>query len=160
MIPLDTSQLTIIIYTLGALLIACIVMILWLSSRISIFMRGKHARSLEEIIVALSKDVSSLQHFQSDTSLFLKDLREHVSRTITYVESSNFKAFSGMDSGGNNSFVTALLNEHGTGVLISGLHTRDKIHVYSKPITGWASDRLLTDEENDLLTKIKKSRKM
>jgi hypothetical protein len=110
--------------------------------------------------VDLNKEVAHLQEFQDETSDFLKKFRAHVSHNVSHVASTNFKAFSGMDSGGNNSFATALLNEHGTGVLISGIHTRDKMNVYAKTITGWASERLLTDEENDLLTKIKKSRSM
>lgn len=157
---LDLEQMTIVVAVLSALSLVCIVMIVWLSTRIKKLTSGQNGKSLESVISTLNKENQQFKDFQNQTSVFLKNLRNYISHNITYVETINFKAFQGMDSGGNNSFVTAMLNEHGSGVLISGIHTRDKIHVYSKPVKDWASDRILSDEENDLLTKIKKSRKM
>jgi hypothetical protein len=45
-----------------------------------------------------------------------------------------FKAFDGMKSGGTNSFSLALLNEEGDGVILSTLHSRERVNVYSKEI--------------------------
>jgi len=160
MITLTPEQIFIGLISISAILLICIIMIIFLSLRINRLTKGKQLHSLEDLVVDLNTEVTHLQKFQDETSHFLKKFRAHVANNVTHVENTNFKAFSGMDSGGNNSFVTAFLNEHGTGVLISGIHTRDKMNVYSKTITGWASERLLTDEENDLLTKIKKSRSM
>jgi len=160
MITLTPEQIFISFAGLTLILLICITMIIFLSLRIGRLTKGKHLHSLEDIVVELNKEVGDLQKFQDETSAFLKKFQEHVTHNISHVASTNFKAFSGMDSGGNNSFATVFLNEHGTGVLLSGIHTRDKMNVYSKTITGWASERLLTDEENDLLTKTKKSRSM
>ncbi len=68
-----------------------------------------------------------------------------------------FKAFDGVKSGGSNSFALALINEQGKGVMISTLHSRDRVNVYSKAIAGFKSDVLLTDEEQEALTKAQKS---
>ncbi len=68
-----------------------------------------------------------------------------------------FKAFDGVKSGGSNSFALALINEQGKGVIVSTLHSRDRVNVYSKAIDGFKSDVLLTDEEQSALTKAQKS---
>ncbi len=68
-----------------------------------------------------------------------------------------FKAFDGVKSGGSNSFALALINEKGDGAIVSTLHSRDRVNVYSKAIEGFKALVLLTDEEQDALTKAQKS---
>lgn len=68
-----------------------------------------------------------------------------------------FKAFDGMKSGGTNSFALALINEKGDGTIISTLHSRDRVNVYSKEIKDFKSNIMLTEEEVQALTKAQNS---
>jgi hypothetical protein len=62
-----------------------------------------------------------------------------------------FNAFS--DTGGNQSFSTALLNEKGTGILLSGISGRDRMSVYAKPVEQFSSTYDLSPEEKDAIQK-------
>ena len=55
------------------------------------------------------------------------------------------------DTGGDYSFTVALLDENGTGLLLTGLYHRDQTRVYTKQVRGWTSDQELMDEERDAI---------
>lgn len=57
------------------------------------------------------------------------------------------------DTGGEYSFSVALLDEHGTGILLTGLFHRDQSRVYAKEVRGWASEHELMDEEREAIQK-------
>lgn len=53
--------------------------------------------------------------------------------------------------GGDQSFSIALVDAHGSGALISGLHIHDDTRVYAKPLTQWQSSYSLGAEEQHAL---------
>jgi hypothetical protein len=55
------------------------------------------------------------------------------------------------DTGGQQSFVVALLDARNSGVLISSLHSRQQTRVYVKQITEGRSETQLSDEETAAL---------
>lgn len=74
----------------------------------------------------------------------LRDLhREAVSR----VGLVRYDAFP--DMGGMLSFSAALLDEHGTGVVISAINGRQETRAYGKPVLQGESEHSLSDEERE-----------
>lgn len=62
------------------------------------------------------------------------------------------------DTGGDQSFVCALLNGQDSGIVISSLHTRGGTRVYAKPVSaGKASSHQFTKEEKEVIEKAIKS---
>jgi hypothetical protein len=59
--------------------------------------------------------------------------------------------------GGDHSFSLALLDGKDTGVIVTGLHTRERTRVYMKPIKGGKCEYELSDEEKKALAKAQKS---
>lgn len=57
------------------------------------------------------------------------------------------------DTGGDYSFSVALLDENGTGLLLTGLYHRDQTRVYTKEVRGWVSDQELMGEEREAIEK-------
>lgn len=55
------------------------------------------------------------------------------------------------DTGGDNSFVLALLNRENNGVIISSLYMREGIRTYAKKIEAGKSRYPLSEEENKVL---------
>ena len=53
--------------------------------------------------------------------------------------------------GGDQSFSVALVDERGSGAMISGLHVREDTRVYAKPLTQWRSTYSLSAEEQQAL---------
>lgn len=55
------------------------------------------------------------------------------------------------ETGGDQSFALAIVNDAGTGVVVSSLHNRDATRVYAKPLASGDSTYQLTDEERDAI---------
>jgi len=55
------------------------------------------------------------------------------------------------ETGGEQSFSLAILDGHGTGVILTGLHARDRTRVYTKPIAKGESQYELSIEERKAL---------
>jgi hypothetical protein len=60
------------------------------------------------------------------------------------------------DTGSNQSFALALLDDRGDGVVISSLHSRQSTRLYLKPISGGRSETALSDEEAEALRQARK----
>ena len=61
------------------------------------------------------------------------------------------------DSGGNMSFSMAMLNNNGDGAVITSLHSREGMRLYSKSIKGYLSDQTLTKEEKEAVEKARRA---
>lgn len=55
------------------------------------------------------------------------------------------------ETGGDQSFAIALLDQHGNGLVLSSLHNRTETRVYAKPIEGGQSRYTLSNEEEQAL---------
>ena len=55
------------------------------------------------------------------------------------------------DTGGNQSFVVALLNATGDGVVLSSLHARGGTRIYLKQVDGGKAETALSDEEMEAI---------
>lgn len=124
-----------------------IVTVILLSLKVRKLLRGKNAQSLEDTIVELQKNVSELQEFKEDSEAYLENVEARLRRSVQSIETIRFNPWKGMGEGGNQSFATALLTEDGDGVVISSLHSRDRVSVFSKPVKKHASEYELTEEE-------------
>ena len=72
-----------------------------------------------------------------------------VPRTIQRVGVVRFNPFP--DTGGNQSFVVALLDTRGDGVVLSSLHSRQGTRVYLKQVISGKSETTLSEEETEAI---------
>lgn len=138
----------------GGLLIVTLILIGWiimLERRIKRLTAGRQVASLEQIIGDLGEDVERIMLAWDQAEDRFTAIDERLKKQISHVKTVRFNPFA--DQGGNQSFATALVNEHGDGVVISSLYARDKMSVYSKPVKARQSDFDLTDEEIEALTR-------
>ena len=85
---------------------------------------------------------------------FEAELARHdrrIKKKLNGAKTLRFNPFAGTGSGGNQSFATALLDEDGSGVVLSTLYARDKVSIFAKPIENRKSEFELTDEEKEVL---------
>jgi hypothetical protein len=76
-------------------------------------------------------------------------LDEKISHSLRNAQTLRYKAFDTNSS--NQSFSIAFVNEKGNGVVISSLHTHDRMSTFAKPIENYKSTYELTEEEKQTL---------
>lgn len=128
-----------------------------LSKRISRLMQGADGKSLEGTIHALDGRTTALESYARKNQKTVSDIHTRVMRAVQSIAIERFDPF--QNAGGQQSFSTALLNEHGDGVVISGIHSRDGVRVYAKPIQQFASERELSEEEAKAVARAKEDLK-
>lgn len=81
----------------------------------------------------------------------LEDLSEYHIQRVGLVRFNPFK-----DLGGDHSFSIALLDAKDTGLVITGLHTRERTRVYVKAVKKGKAEHEFSEEEKRALNKAKK----
>jgi hypothetical protein len=144
----------------GVLIIVLIGWIIRLEQKIRSLSRGRNGENIDQVIRSFEKDIATLGTFKMDTEKYLTSVERRLRRSIQGVGHKHFNAFQGLDSGGRQSFATAILDEMGNGVIFSTLHSRDRVNVFAKEITTFNSAVTLTEEEQAALTRAKESCKL
>jgi Protein of unknown function (DUF4446) len=142
-----------------ALAVACLVLlvlVLVLFRRTSRFerrlaglTRGDEGRSLESILEAHLDKVDAVAREMDGLAARSAVLEATQRRAFQRVGLVRFNPFE--DTGGNQSFALALLDEHGSGFVMSSLHARAGTRVYGKAIARGRSEANLSEEEAEAL---------
>ncbi|HKP52574.1 MAG TPA: DUF4446 family protein [Chloroflexia bacterium] len=77
------------------------------------------------------------------------DLEAPVARSVQYVGVVRYNPFG--DTGGDQSFAVALLDQRSDGVVISSLHGRTATRFYAKPVKAGTSHTTLSEEEEQAI---------
>lgn len=144
------QQLTITLVLAAAILLLVIWNIL-LERRLGKMLKGKSAATLEDTIIENQNALAKLFEFKKTTENEFQKVDERIKKKLHGAKTIRFNPFQGTGSGGNQSFATALLDEEGSGVVISSLYARDKMSIFAKPINKRNSEFELTDEEREVL---------
>lgn len=150
--PIITEHSTLII---GLLLGLVFIYYIFLHLRLRRLTKGTTGGSLEAII---NTALARAQEIQKENSL----IRDHALSLDTRVSHSLRNAqvirYKALETGGSNqSFSVALLNEQGSGVVITSLYVRERVNTFAKPVEKYTSTYDLTEEELSVIRDAKKA---
>jgi hypothetical protein len=132
------------------------VCIVFLSEKIKRLLGGTDAASISDGLAHIRKELNELKEFRTELEAYLKQVELRLKRSVQSVETVRFNPFKGTGDGGNQSFSTALIDQNGDGVVVSGLYSRERVSVFSKPVKKFASTFELTEEEQEVIDASKK----
>ena len=111
--------------------------------------RGSDGGNLQDVLEAhldtVDRAVDELDALSARSAV----LESKSQRALQHLGFVRFNPFE--DTGGNQSFVLALLDGGDDGVVISSLHSRSSTRVYAKSVTGGRADGALSAEESQAL---------
>lgn len=124
---------------------------------ISFFRRlSKSAKDLdirkifEKIIEGGEKNSQAIERIKEEIARIQADDTFHIQK-VGFVRFNPFK-----ETGGDHSFSLAILDAKDTGIILTGLHTRERTRVYVKEVKNGKSDFELSDDEKAALKKAQK----
>ena len=151
--PIDPAivilSLGIITILLLIMVVICVVQTNRLYRKYDLFMRGKDAESLEDIIVDQIADITELKIQDKSNKDILKSLTRGVRSSYQKFGMVKYNAFTGM--GGNLSFAFALLDTNNTGFILNSVHSMEGCYLYIKTIEKGETDTPLGKEEKEAL---------
>jgi len=125
-----------------------------LSAHYNRLLRDTNKRSLQAILEGLISDIDiakkDIEMLKAKCDTIIEDGRLHIQK-IGLLRFNPFK-----DTGGDQSFILALVDGHDTGVVISGLYSRSGTRWYAKKvIAGKGVEHDLSDEEKEAVKSAK-----
>ncbi|MCS6923980.1 MAG: DUF4446 family protein [Fimbriimonadales bacterium] len=105
--------------------------------------------SLEHTLYETLRRVSLMEETLKAHGNHLERLQSQTNRCLQRVGLVRYDAFP--DAGGQQSFALAVVDEHGDGFLLSGIHSRQEMRVYAKPVQKRTSTIGLSEEEQRAL---------
>lgn len=115
------------------------------------FKKKKEPENIKEILSQFQELKLSLEKLSQELGI-LKKKNSFAIQKLGIVRFNPFK-----ETGGNQSFSIALLDDHNNGLVITSLYGREGNRVFAKPIENNKSKYLLSEEEKKALEKAKKS---
>lgn len=116
-----------------------------IQKKIKLLFGGRPPKSHEEMYRDALRRIAELEAVTADIESRLK-IAEAISRaSIQKVGFMRFNPFN--DTGGNNSFIIAMLDHNNSGIVISSLYMREGTRLYAKEITNGVSKQQLSGEE-------------
>ena len=119
--------------------------------KLKIFFNGKKASDLEGVLFEEIKRLKKVEESIKQISNSLKDVEKIANQSIQKVGVIRFNPFK--ETGGDQSFVIALLDSRDNGLVITSLFTRQGNRVYGKPIQKGESIYPLSKEELEAMKK-------
>ncbi len=112
---------------------------------------GKNKKKTPVTPKEVVKQLEELGEKYQELSKELADFKQKMQKAVTKVGLIRFNPFK--ETGGDQSFVIALLNEDNSGFVITSHYFQDHNRVYAKPITEGKSEYPLSREEQEAISK-------
>lgn len=145
---------TVLLITAGVavLAVANLCGLFLIHKKIQRLLGGKsQAKDIESAQMLINGDLDELKQFRTELERYLETVELRLKRSVQGVETLRFNPFKGNGDGGNQSFSTAFIDEHGDGVVFSSLHSRERISIFSKALKNFSSEFELTEEEKHVI---------
>jgi hypothetical protein len=113
--------------------------------------KGNLVKVLEKVMASGIENTKAIKLLEKEIGRLEDEGKFHVQK----VGIIRFNPF--QETGGDHSFSIALLDGKDTGVVLTGLHTRERTRVYAKEIKKGKSEHELSNEEKKAFTKAKKA---
>jgi hypothetical protein len=145
----------ILIGALAVLVLILVADVFFLRQKVKKLLRGGKNENLGDALKSLDADIKKMEGFKADMEKYLRNVEKRLRRSSQVIETIRFNAFKGDGIGGNQSFATAMIDENGNGAVLSSLYSRDRVSVFAKPISNFASEIELSEEEKQVVAKAK-----
>ncbi len=110
--------------------------------------------SQKDLISALNQLISQTKENKEGLDHLSQQLKEEIESGRSHFQKIGFKRFNPFtDTGGDQSFCLALLDENDTGIVISSLHSRENTRIYAKKINQGkpVNNQVLSQEEQSVI---------
>ena len=112
----------------------------------------------ENLMKVLEEHFARIEGLEKTANMIKTDIEGIKREDLTHIQRVGLLRFNPFDdTGGNQSFAVALLNDHGNGVVISSLHSRETTRIYGKPVKDFAESGFeFSAEEKQAVAEAKK----
>jgi len=113
---------------------------------------GVNGKNLEKLLKVHLERISSAVDKSEKVQKALEDYIDFSKKNLQKVGFKRYNPF--QETGGNQSFILALLDQNNNGVILTSLHQRQLTRVYAKQINKGECENKLSEEESEVLDSV------
>ena len=106
-----------------------------------------------EILNAYLKDAKEVENYAKKLEIEMVKISRKMQQSLQKIGFIRYNPFGKNDTGGNQSFSVALLNNEDNGFVLTSMHAREGTRVYAKSVEGGNSVNTLSNEEKEAIKK-------
>ncbi|CAM3630807.1 DUF4446 family protein [Marinicrinis lubricantis] len=110
---------------------------------------GEPSSNLEELLIRIQEQLKVDSERLKEHDQAIERINQKLRKMKGNAAVIRYSAFS--QQGNNLSFSMAIVDEESSGVVLSGIHTREESYVYAKPVVNGQSEYALSPEEKEAL---------
>jgi len=150
----STLSLTVIVLAVAIVALAAWLVVLQrsesrLRSRLRRILSDNGSTGLDEVLAGQATRIEQLATRVDALTALQRELETATGRSLQKVGVIRLNPF--QDSGGDQSFAIAMLDQRGSGVVVSSLHGRAETRIFAKQVTNGRSTHSLSDEEQQAI---------
>ncbi|KKT39639.1 hypothetical protein A3K29_01950 [Candidatus Collierbacteria bacterium RIFOXYB2_FULL_46_14] len=109
--------------------------------------------SKKDLISSLNHLIDNLDRNTDDINSLQEKLSSEVNENKKHLQRLGFRRYNPFtDTGGDQSFSAAFLDDNGDGIMISSLHSRENTRLYAKKVEGGkVTSQALSKEEQEVI---------
>ncbi|KQX54884.1 DUF4446 family protein [Paenibacillus sp. Root444D2] len=112
-------------------------------------MNGSKVENVEQLIIDMQKGLNEQKAESIATSAKVEMIRQALMKTKSKIAIHRYNAFN--EGGSDLSFTIAILDDYQDGVILTGIHSREQMYLYAKPIQNAQSTYTLSPEEKEAI---------
>ncbi|MBA2939384.1 DUF4446 family protein [Paenibacillus sp. CGMCC 1.16610] len=120
-----------------------------LRKRYTQMMNGSSSDNMEQLLIEMQQAINDQKAESAMTSAQVDTIRQSLTKMKSKVAIHRYNAFN--DGGSNLSFTIAILDDYQDGVVLTGIHSREQMYLYAKPIQNGQSTYTLSPEEKEAI---------
>jgi len=144
----------IVTYSFYAIVTLWLVVVTFFLVRITLhYTRLTSDVSKKDLVSALNHFISLSNQNSDEIQKLSAKLEKEITENKKHMQNIGFKRYNPFtDTGGDQSFTAAFLDDNGDGIMISSLHSRENTRLYAKKVeAGVVQNHALSNEEIDVI---------
>ncbi|MEI8232635.1 MAG: DUF4446 family protein [bacterium] len=150
-----TPELMVLTFVAGLSIVLNLVFFFWLrkvASHYNSLTKGIEKKTLTNALEGIQHTIAEHERVQGVVKNELQKIKADGQLHIQHVTLKRFNPFG--DTGGDQSFILAILDGNKDGVVITSLHSRENTRFYVKSVEGGVGiDHPLSDEEQKIINR-------
>lgn len=114
-------------------------------------MMGTNRFDFEKVMIQVQEELTELQINQASVSERVDQLQTAIKKLKANIGVYRYNAFA-EQQGNDLSFSIAIIDEYQSGLILTGLHSREESYIYAKPLDQGKSRYALSPEEKKAIT--------
>ncbi|GGA06628.1 hypothetical protein GCM10008018_60610 [Paenibacillus marchantiophytorum] len=112
-------------------------------------MNGSKAENMEQLLIDMQHGLNEQKAESQATAAKVETIQNAMLKMKSKVAIHRYNAFN--EGGSDLSFTIAILDEYQDGVILTGIHSREQMYLYAKPIQKAQSTYTLSPEEKEAI---------